>query len=96
MTRALIIKYLLFPGVVRSQFDGDLHVITAKALAGLYKVNPAECVEWPGATSYNRLHRARLLEQVDAGTLIKLTPRYDGNYTLPLPAAKPKLKDAST
>jgi len=40
------VKYLLLPGMVRSNYDGDLHFINERDLIKLYMVDPEECV-WP-------------------------------------------------
>lgn len=61
-------KYLLFPGFVRSETDGDCHFIGARQLADLYSVPFHECIvgdcfEYPN--------------------LISLRPRRDGEYRRP-------------
>lgn len=40
-------RYLLCPGLVRSRNDGDLHNITARQLAHLYRVSTDECLVLP-------------------------------------------------
>lgn len=81
------VKYLLCPGKVRSHTDSDVHFIGALQLASLYGVRMVECLilpdfdkeDFPG-------QRAQLYERSGpSGDLIKLTPRYDGNYLLPRP-----------
>lgn len=70
-------KYVLHPGEVQSQSDGDIHYISYAQLINLYQLNPAECIlsdpkgEW--------MHG--LTSEFIAG-LTHLYPRYDGNYTL--------------
>ncbi|MCW6598892.1 hypothetical protein [Yersinia ruckeri] len=71
-------KYLVWPGHVRSQVDGDRHYITAMQLISLYRVRPRDCII------------AEMLSQKDLNLIrernpgiIDLYPRYNGNYTLP-------------
>jgi len=64
-------KYLVCPGYVTSQNDGDTHFVGARELMELYRVNPELCVirEWGD-------HRAYPKE------LIRLAPQRSGNYDL--------------
>lgn len=68
-----MIKYVVIPGQVMSQSDGQIHYIDAPALMRLYKVNPKECVVKHG-------------DQRDLGkdfsNLIRLRPRSNGDYEL--------------
>jgi hypothetical protein len=64
-------KYAVYPGYIVSKNDHDRHYISFDELCRLYKVNPAECVNT--AFSPGIRHES----------LIKLEPRYDGNYELP-------------
>lgn len=65
-------KYLVCPGEVTSRTDGDTHYIGAARLMDLYRVNPSECMVLRGP--YIRiLHDG----------LIKLHPRWSGDYSLP-------------
>jgi hypothetical protein len=64
-------RYLLCPGYVISQHDGDKHYIAPGTLAKLYGVDPKECVV---------LGRG----QIPSRPLIPLRPRNDGDYTLPV------------
>ena len=79
----LTVRYLLCPGYVKSKYDGDEHYIGAMRLARLYGVDPRECEIfeprpwWPA--SFYRQDERRYKD------LIKLVPRYDGDYTLPSP-----------
>ena len=67
-------KYAVYPGHIISQHDGERHYISAHTVAGLYNVNPKECV---------------FLRQVDGQPrgmvqdLVPLHPRSDGDYDLP-------------
>lgn len=66
-------KYLLCPGPVASQTDGDFHWVNTHDLMRLYGVRRSECaVKLYGepASPFDR-------------RLIPLRPRRDGNYTLP-------------
>lgn len=76
-----MVKYILCPGYIISNYDGQQHYIGAMQLARLYGVDLRECEIyepapwWP--TSFYKwaeeCHR----------DLIKLRPRYDGDYSLP-------------
>lgn len=76
MTVPKHIKYVLHPGHVTSQTDGQRHYITSMQLAKLYGVSLRECwivrsgEFWAGGRDTDRL--------------IHLYPRYDGDYTLPV------------
>lgn len=78
-------RYLLCPGIVRSRTDGDRHHIDARRLAFLYGVPMSECVAMPPQRLENHRDRMALLDRSRTGELIALTPRDDGNYTLPTP-----------
>lgn len=80
--------YLLCPGWVTSQADGQDHYLAAADLARLYGVPMSECVVLPGALAFHsRYTRGQLLARVDAGDLVALRPRHDGDYRLPQSAA---------
>lgn len=66
-------RYLLCPGWITSQNDGDRHYIGARKLAQLYGVSIHECIT------------ARIETGMDANYtgLIQLHPRSDGNYDRP-------------
>ncbi len=64
-------KYLLKPGYIPSENDGDLHYVSPVQLKNLYQVPMNECLIFSGRTY-------RLNPQ-----LIILQPQYDGNYTIP-------------
>lgn len=71
-------KYLVCPGYVISKNDGERHFIDANTLMRLYGVNPSLCIlESP-------IHNMQF-----HGPLIRLEPRYDGNYAL---EARPNAK----
>lgn len=67
-------KYLLCPGWVTSQTDGQRHFVGERQLAALYSVPMSQCAV-----------RGRFGWRLIAGA-IELHPRYDGNYTLPIPS----------
>ena len=64
-------KYLIIPGEVQSQYDGDIHYISAERLIRLYEVDPADCI----IDTFN--------STIDTTGLIRLRPRHNGDYTLP-------------
>lgn len=81
-------RYLLCPGWVTSRADGQDHHVDAADLARLYGVPMSECVVLPGALAFHsRYTRGQLLARVDAGDLVALRPRHDGDYRLPQSAA---------
>lgn len=67
-------KYLVIPDYVVSKNDGDEHFVSAADLIRLYGVHPKECVLAVGKTKELIAYFYR--------DLIKLTPKYDGDYTL--------------
>lgn len=76
--------YLLCPGWVTSRTDGQDHHVGADDLARLYGVPMSECVVLPDGHSVMTKHtRGQLLARVDAGDLVALRPRHDGDYRLP-------------
>lgn len=62
--------FIVCPGEVISQTDGDTHIISAHALINLYGVKRSECVIMSPTTS--RMEG-----------LFVLDPRADGDYSLP-------------
>ena len=58
-------RYLIVPGVVFSEYDGQRYYIGAWRLMQLYGVNPSECAVWGTG------------EPCD--NLIRLAPRGDGD-----------------
>lgn len=70
-------KYLVVPGFVTSKTDGDRHFISSRQLMDLYGVVADDC------------HIASHPSHLDGfniggeNPLIILSPRYDGDYTLP-------------
>lgn len=66
-------KYLLCPGYVISQNDGDRHFIGADELARLYGVPMSECSIFD--------ERIQMIRNTDG--LIQLHPRSNGDYTRP-------------
>ena len=81
----MTIKYEVYPGNVTRKTDGQIHYITAHQLMRLYGVNPVECVVYGPQYWWMNGH----LSSAKAGKgLIRLEPRYDGDYTLPQESAK--------
>lgn len=72
-------KYVIFPGPVISQTDGDRHFITAPQLIRLYSVDPKSC-RVVCRQSQAMPHGCDMYPNE-----IALRPRYDGDYTLPSP-----------
>lgn len=68
-------KYLLCPGPVVSQNDGQTHHVSASQLAALYGVHMEECRVLP--------YTAQQRGWKPTPGLIQLHPRYDGDYRLP-------------
>jgi len=85
------IKYVVYPGFVKSARDGDLHYITASQLIFLYRVSPSECLVINELRSpRNRAEQLEvegLLRRASEEKLIPLRPLFSGKYSLP--AAKP-------
>lgn len=69
------VKYVLVPGDITSAADGQRHHISARQLQLLYGVHPETCIVWPEDT---RGYDLKWLH-----SLIKLIPKYNGDYTLP-------------
>jgi len=65
-------KYLLMPGYIKSQTDGDQHYISPVQLKNLYNVPMSECL------IYNERIASRIPENITI-----LRPQFAGNYTLP-------------
>lgn len=64
-------KYLIRPGLVKSETDGDLHYVGAGQLMHLYNVHPRHC------------QIALLPSTRPEEGQIELRPRSDGKYALP-------------
>ena len=80
----MTVRYVIYPGHVRSRTDGDRCYVDSRALAHLYGVAMADClVMLPGDSQ--RLDRRDFLAR--AATLIPLYPRADGVYERPPGAA---------
>lgn len=69
-----VLKYHVVPGWVTSKYDGDRHFISAHELIRLYEVDPRECTRDP----------------IKGLGLIRLTPRYHGDYKKWLQFLNPK------
>ncbi|KKL01890.1 hypothetical protein LCGC14_2626750 [marine sediment metagenome] len=67
--------YALHPGLIKSEYDGDIHHIPAGKLAMLYKIKPGNWIIWDDSSP-----RANLGRNWDDYT--HLFPRDDGNYNL--------------
>lgn len=78
-------KYVLCPGWVRSQNDGDRHYIQAWKLARLYGVPPEECITFDPPNGWPSSLIESAMKAQDLHGLIRLYPRSDGDYTIPQP-----------
>lgn len=80
-------RYLLCPGPVRSRTDGQVHHVSAAQLARLYRVPMDECVTLPrpGNPCATDLILSLMERSGPGGDLIRLHPRFDGDYRLPAP-----------
>jgi hypothetical protein len=67
-------RYVLCPGWVTSQNDGEQHYIDAMQLARLYGVDLRNCLIRPARRS---------LDSADYAGKVFLHPRFDGDYRLP-------------
>lgn len=65
-------EFLVVPGPVTSQTDGDRHYVNAWRLMDLFGVRADECVILKSAFMYKKYEG-----------LYFLTPQYDGDYSLP-------------
>lgn len=76
-------KYLVLPGYVSSQNDGDRHFIGAAQLIRLYGVHPSECriLSWDDEAYETKIKQI----EKENPNVIRLRPRYRGDYTLPSP-----------
>ncbi len=68
------IKYVLHPGFIRSETDGEEHYVSADKLAKLYKINYFECF----VASEDSIKPIP-----NDPELIHLYPKYDGKYIIP-------------
>lgn len=66
-------RWLLYPGMVTSQTDGQRHHVPASRLPQLFGVDPAECV----------IARPDVPGWKPPSGLTALAPRSNGDYTLP-------------
>ena len=74
-------KYVICPSMVTSKTDGQRHYIGPQQLARLYGLASHEYVVYEPAPWWTR-SVYKEAENKYRG-LIKLYPRYDGNYSLP-------------
>ena len=74
-------KYVVCPGNIVSRNDGDTHYIGPYQLMRLYGVDPNECEIYEPALWWSESYYK--MEEKRYQGMIKLKPRYDGNYLLP-------------
>lgn len=65
------IKYLIKPGFVISENDGDKHFINSSQLMSLYRVKQSECL----------FYSKDMPKDMYEG-LVVLEPQFDGNYSI--------------
>ena len=76
-------KYIIWPGYVTSRRDGDRNYITAAQLMHLYRVPQQNCVLAPPPDDRSLQAKIKRKQLTGIKGLVHLTPRSDGNYTLP-------------
>lgn len=79
-------KYVICPGHVRSNFDGQSHFVGAGELAQLYGVRLSDCHIMPVWNDHRhsaQIKERDLMARINRGELIALAPRRDGRYQLP-------------
>lgn len=69
-------RYVVFPGYVISQSDGQRHYVNAKELIGLYGIDPNDCIIIDRTNPASPVYKER---QGD----IRLVPKANGDYTIP-------------
>lgn len=74
-------KYVVCPGMVTSQTDGQEHYVGPMQLMRLYGVRPEECEIYEPASWWPWSYYVQAEERQQG--LIRLCPRYDGDYSLP-------------
>lgn len=74
-------RYALLPGMVRSRTDGQRHYVGPYALAQLYGVALRDCLIYKPEPWWPRSYHEQAEEWIRG--LIKLTPRANGDYSLP-------------
>lgn len=77
----MTIKYVVYPGMVRSKNDGQWHYISASKLIMLFGVNPLECEIFDPKGWWPRSYHEQAAERHKELTVLQA--QYDGNYTLP-------------
>jgi hypothetical protein len=84
-----MLKYVVCPGEVTSKTDGQRHYIGPMQLMKLYRVDPRECEIYEPAPWWPSAIYKQEQERHAALRLVRLEPRYDGNYTMPTHNAQP-------
>lgn len=78
-------KYVICPGHIRSNFDGQSHFVGAGELAQLYGVRLSDChimPVWYDRRPCAKIKERDLMARINRGELIALDPRRDGRYQL--------------
>jgi len=68
-------KFAVYPGYMKSKYDGQVYWISAQQLMDLYKVNRNECCTCAGNDDYCRRKAKK------DKSMIHLFPNYDGDYS---------------
>ena len=75
-----MLKYVIYPGEVVSESDGEKHFIGAEQLARLYGVDLTECMV---VDDRRKFTPASMMSWRKDSGLIHLYTRSDGDYKLP-------------
>lgn len=78
----MTLKYAIHPNFVVSKTDGDFHYIPANRLAYLYGLRTEQYMVIND--SDDRHEYAEAMRRAEELNLIHLSPRFDGNYQLPV------------
>lgn len=74
-------RFIVVPGWVKSENDGERHFISAQSLMSLYGVDPRKCIIVdPGR--YETWAGYKLADLQEAGMVV-LRPKQNGDYRLP-------------
>lgn len=79
--KALMIKYIVYPGYVCSVNDGQIKFINGEKLIKLYNVNPDECIIYD--VDDKKYHSKQKMKGIDVDILIELRPSHFGDYSIP-------------
>jgi hypothetical protein len=91
-------KYLIWPDLIESKTDGDIHFINARTLMRLYAVEPSECliVSAHVTNSCGIPKVEHNMRSINAWGLIVLRPRFKGDYREHLENLENKQKESGS